>query len=284
MPSKQKTSPIEDLIDLISRTPWWVGLIAALVSYLVLHWLAAPVPVQQANLHNMGGFAARTIIRAFANIAQYLVPLLCIASAALSVWRRRHRAALVNDVVASSAADKLDGMSWADFELLVGEAFRLDGFAVEERGGAQADGGIDLVLRQGNEKYLVQCKQWRAQKVGVAIVRELFGVMAARGAAGGFVVTSGAFTADAKEFAMGRNVILIDGPILLDMIERAERVRTANPLPSPSRVAPESGTQSVACPQCGSAMVRRTATRGTQAGNAFWGCSRFPACKGTRND
>jgi DNA-binding helix-hairpin-helix protein with protein kinase domain len=36
------------------------------------------------------------------------------------------------------------------------------------------------------------------------------------------------------------------------------------------------------CPRCGSHMVRRTARRGRYAGNQFWGCSRYPRCKGTR--
>jgi Restriction endonuclease len=51
--------------------------------------------------------------------------------------------------------------------------------------------------RGGAERFLVQCAQWRAFKVGVDVVRELYGVMAAKGAAGGFVVTSGKFTDDA---------------------------------------------------------------------------------------
>jgi restriction system protein len=50
--------------------------------------------------------------------------------------------------------------------------------------------------------------------VGVDVVRELYGVMAATGAAGGFVVTSGRFTEDAASFARGRNVMLVDGPKL----------------------------------------------------------------------
>ena len=56
------------------------------------------------------------------------------------------------------------------------------------------------------------CKQWKAFKVGVTVVRELYGVMAARGAAGGFVVTSGRFTEEATRFADDRNIRLIDGP------------------------------------------------------------------------
>lgn len=36
------------------------------------------------------------------------------------------------------------------------------------------------------------------------------------------------------------------------------------------------------CPQCGSSMVRRVAGRGYNRGKSFWGCLRFPSCKGTR--
>lgn len=52
--------------------------------------------------------------------------------------------------------------------------------------------------------------------------------------------------------------------------------------PIPQAVAP-SGAKHVVCPRCGSAMVRRTAFRGPNAGSGFWGCSRFPQCRGTRN-
>lgn len=36
------------------------------------------------------------------------------------------------------------------------------------------------------------------------------------------------------------------------------------------------------CPQCGSAMVERTAKKGRNAGESFWGCAGYPKCKGTR--
>ncbi len=34
------------------------------------------------------------------------------------------------------------------------------------------------------------------------------------------------------------------------------------------------------CPQCGKAMVLRTAQKGKSAGKQFWGCSGYPDCKG----
>ena len=106
--------------------------------------------------------------------------------------------------------------------MLVGEAFRVQGYSVAETGGG-ADGGVDVVLRKDREKYFVQCKQWRASTVGVPVVRELYGAMAAHGAAGGFVVTSGRFTKPAIEFAEGRNLTLIDGPQLHAMVQRVPR-------------------------------------------------------------
>lgn len=36
------------------------------------------------------------------------------------------------------------------------------------------------------------------------------------------------------------------------------------------------------CPLCSSSMVLRTARRGRNSGSKFWGCSRYPACRGTR--
>lgn len=42
------------------------------------------------------------------------------------------------------------------------------------------------------------------------------------------------------------------------------------------------GGSGILCPNCGSRMVRRTAKRGYRRGSQFWGCSRYPACRGTR--
>ena len=74
-------------------------------------------------------------------------------------------------------------MNWREFEELVGEAYRRQGYAVEENQGAGPDEGVDLGLRKGGDLVLVQCKQWRAVKVDVKIVRELYGGMARRGPA-----------------------------------------------------------------------------------------------------
>lgn len=36
------------------------------------------------------------------------------------------------------------------------------------------------------------------------------------------------------------------------------------------------------CPQCGASMIKRTAKKGSHAGETFWGCASYPKCKGAR--
>ncbi len=43
-----------------------------------------------------------------------------------------------------------------------------------------------------------------------------------------------------------------------------------------------STTAAPSCPRCSSSMVRRTARKGRNAGGQFWGCVRYPGCRGTR--
>lgn len=278
--ARKKTSPTDELIDTLSRFPWWVGVMVAVVGYFAFRFLAIPGPTPKAA--DLNGLMMRAVVQGLATGLQYIVPVIGIAGAALSLSRRRQRQDLVTNVSQSKAADALDGMSWQEFEVLVGEAFRLQGFRVAETGGGGADGGVDLVLTREGEKFLVQCKQWKAYKVGVEVVRELFGVMAARGAAGGFVVTSGTFTIDARTFADGRNVKLVDGEKLFRLVRQARDSLPSTRGAVPSEPAAVQPPAVPTCPVCGSGMVRRTAKKGANAGSAFWGCSTYPVCKGTR--
>jgi restriction system protein len=82
-------------------------------------------------------------------------------------------------------------LSWHQFEELMGEAYRRQGYRVIENDSAGQDGGVDLVISREGKRYLVQCKQWCSRKVGVKVVREMFGLVAADQAAGGIVITSG---------------------------------------------------------------------------------------------
>ena len=286
--ARKKKSDAETVIDLFALMPWWACVALAAVAYVALHALAskAPATVDPAQaLNQMDKLLVGAVLRGLATFGQYVVPVLLLAAAVVSAVRRYRRGKLLEAVVRSQDAAAVDGMTWHEFELLIGEAFRRKGYAVVETGGGGPDGGIDLVLRKpvtnGNETYVVQCKHWKAQKVGVDVVRELYGVMAARGAAGGFVVTSGRFTTEAMAFAQGRNVRLVDGARLKELLEVA---RTGGPGKAATVRAEQANAEMtmVVCPLCSSAMVRRVAKRGPNAGEQFYGCSTYPVCRGTR--
>jgi restriction system protein len=293
MARRRKQSTAEDLMDLTAMAPWWVGVILAVVSYVGLHAYAqqpTPAPLQPGQL---GSFAVAGMWRALAGAGQYFVPFIFLAGAAMSAFRR-YRARQLH-AAAVSRDDGVAQMSWHEFELLVGEYFRRQGFAAVNNFEAGPDGGVDVLLKKGADRYLVQCKHWRALRVGVQPVRELYGVMAAQRVAGGYVVTSGTFTDEARQFAEGRELKLIDGPALQRAIRAqaaaapATPVRPADalplaaatPAPAPRTAAPSSVPL---CPICHAPMVQRQARNGANAGQRFWGCSRFAEakCRGTR--
>lgn len=281
---------LEDLVDLSAKLPWWVGITLAIVSYFPLHSFTTGSP-PTGGPGDVGKLLVGQFTHVLAMVFQYLLPLALLIGAAVSAFRQRKRRTLLEQTVRSGSASAISGLSWQEFELLVGEAFRQRGYRVEETGSIAGDDGIDLILAKGRERFFVQCKHWRALKVSVTTVRELYGVIAAQGAAGGFVVTSGQFTKDAKAFASGRNIELIDGARLSAMLRHA-RMNTASTSPAAGTVnvlnpvppSLPSGAVSAAaeCPVCGSEMTKRIAKRGSLAGQGFWGCTRYPGCRGTR--
>ena len=176
-------------------------------------------------------------------------------------------------------------LSWVEFEQLVGEAYRRQGYRVTENGGGGADGGIDLILHKEGERLIVQCKQWRVFKVGVKPVRELYGVLMAERADGAIFVTSGTYTQEARDFAAGKPLELLDGESLCRLIEPVRTQPSALLVASAIPVATEGTIALVdvpACPVCQRQMVRRTASKGANAGSQFWGCAAYPKCRGTR--
>lgn len=129
-------------------------------------------------------------------------------------------------------------------------------------------------LCAGYFRVLVQCKAWSTYDIGVKAIRELFGVMAASQVAEGVFVTTGRFTQPARDFALGKEIILIDGADLLAKIAALREDQQAQLL----RLATEGDFTRPTCPSCGIKMVRRIARA---SGDPFWGCENFPGCRTT---
>ncbi len=168
---------------------------------------------------------------------------------------------------------------WRQFEELVAEAYRRQGYSVVENTSAGPDGGVDIRIHKAGETHLVQCKQWRSSKIGVNVVRELYGVMTAESATSGIVVCSGMYTEEAKNFAADKPIDLVDGRQLERLIANV-RVSTA---PTTSHVNLPAEPSVSQCPRCGNPLVERKARNGKNAGSVFMGCSTFPKCRYTRS-
>ena len=277
MASRKDSSPLDELLELAAVLPWWLDLGLAAGSLFALRAVEhSHRPVAVTTAGDVGQTLTRTLIYGFAVAGKWVLPVVFVLGAVLSAKNRHRRQRILSNASGNDAASFVARMAWTDFEVLIGEAFRRKGYQVVETGGGGADGGIDLVLSKGRETWLVQCKHWKATKVGVSVVRELFGVMASQGATGAYVVTSGSFTADAVAFVEGRNIELIDGPKLLAL---TSGIDPQTSIPSSPRIETVTAPK---CPSCGVLLTRRTARRGANAGQAFWGCPNFPKCRHTR--
>jgi restriction system protein len=243
-----------------------VILLASPVAYAAIaHWL--PLVVLKGPLGTAFAGAARVLgVFAAVGIAVFA------ALAALHQWRARR---LFDQ---QTGLESIRRLTWRDFERVIAEAYRRRGYTVTENGGGGADGGVDLVLSKEGT-VLVQCKQWQALRVGVKEVRELFGILTAEKAEGAILIASGLFTEEARAFAAGKPLELIDGTGLLTLIGTTQDGASPPASRTPSLRPAQSSAP--ACPRCGQAMVLRTAQQGPRAGSQFWGCSKYPSCRGT---
>lgn len=292
MARRKRQSGFEDLVEIASKFSWKTCLLLAVGSYIVLHAVTGITVDQPATVGNMGNVVFTQLVVTVAVFAQMLLPLAFLFGAVLSFFKQRKNKQLYESIAThsptetkNSALQAVERLTWQEFEMLVGESFRRKGYTVKETGGGGADGGIDLEMSLNGQKYLVQCKQWKAFKVGVKVVREFFGVMVANDAKGGFVVTSGVFTDDAVSFAEDKDITLIDGVKLVKIINAAlaaHPLEKKNVSPPGIKDTPRQNKETSAspfCPKCNNAMVKRTARQGTNAGKEFWGCSQYPKCK-----
>lgn len=280
--------------DDLARLPWPVIVVVGLLGHAGIRF---GIPAWFAHQQGPVAQALAVSSEALAPLA-WLFLIACLICAVLSFANARQRRRLLDT---RTGLDSLAAIGWRDFERLVGEAFRRQGYIVEETGLGGADGGIDLILRKGSQRTLVQCKQWRRQQVPVNVVREMYGLLTHHGAHAVRIATVGGFTRDAARFAAGKPIELIDGATLLQMIQSVQAdTRTsptssqstrpqsqasapahqATPAPDPVTEAP-AAIESTApeCPRCGGTMVERNNRR---THSRFWGCASFPACRGTR--
>lgn len=153
----------EGIFEILATLPWWISVVVAFLVYVFLRSMLPTLVDSSAIL--------KGIAQGLQPIA-WIFAFLFLISAPVAFFNASRRRKLL---ISQTGIASIRAMSWQDFELLVGEAFRRQDYGVEERGGSAADGGVDLVLRKDGKTTVVQCKRWRDAQVSVQPVRELFG-------------------------------------------------------------------------------------------------------------
>ena len=286
------------LFDLLMELPWWVSVGFSAVVFIGMRFVLPSIRsddvIQNMMLTGLSQFGERM---------SWMAGLLLLPGLLSAIRSKGKRERLDRQ----TGIESIRGLSWKEFEELLGEAYRRQGYSVQENVGTGPDGGIDLTIKRNGSVYLIQCKQWRSFKVGVKVVREMLGLVTAVSAKGAIIVSSGQFTQAARAFALGKPLQLVEGDELVRMIASVQRPAGSVPasaaaMPKPA-IAPGIGTgmgpraplpqteaprtpvavgtsvRPKGCPKCGGEMVMRTARQGPNAGGKFWGCSGYPKCR-----
>jgi hypothetical protein len=173
-------------------------------------------------------------------------------------------------------------LNWGLFETLVESAFTRDGFEVSPVP-QRVSGRADMLLQRHEEKYLVQCKHWKAWQVGTPAIAELLELMDEAGCSGGLLITAGKFSPEAVELAQRSGLLLLDGDDVLRMASGAPVLPLADETTS-QWALPKGWTAYGAptCPLCEEPMLYKRVRAGEQAGMRFWGCRHYPECRAIR--
>lgn len=165
-------------------------------------------------------------------------------------------------------------IDWFHFEKVIEALYLSHGYTVRRLGGAHPDGGVDLIVTTPDDRFVVQCKHWRRDIVGVQNIRELLGTLTDSGISKGVYVTMRGYSDPARDVGVRHGLVLLDEQQVVELILALGPDYGA-------RVAELLNDTRKFCPSCEIEMVLRTARRGKNSGGQFWGCPNYPRCKQT---
>jgi len=302
---------LDSLASALPLPPWWVWAALAVGTFVLLHWIAGQEAAPATRPSEVTPAIIGGFLRRIAWAGQYAIPPVFALVAIVTLvrqnadnhgaapppidpeWSRQPDAAAPEDdlyevwkdvdATPAPAIDEsrwnmglLKALEWKRFKILCATYFEAIGLR-SRRTHAGPDGGVDIRLYpEGSTTpgILVQCKAWREWPVGVALVRELFGVMAAEKVREGILVTTSTFTPEAIAFAKGKNIHLIDGEDFLGKLLALDEARQH----TIRKLVTEGDYTTPTCPSCGDGTKMRLRVA-KKDGSRFWGCSRFPECR-----
>ncbi|MBL8376698.1 MAG: restriction endonuclease [Burkholderiales bacterium] len=179
------------LFAYLLRAPWWVSFLIALGLFAI----------------------ARVFLPAVYAVATTL-PFLGIGA-----WVAWKQSKIPGQAKVDATMERLRGMAWNEFSVVVTESFRGRGYEV-----APARGVADFSLTRDGYVTLLACKRWKAAQTGVAPLRELADARQAAAARAAIYVTTGAVAPAAIKFAAANDITVLSDLGLTQHLEDARRV------------------------------------------------------------
>ena len=184
-----------------------------------------------------------------------------------------------NQPVSDHAFDYLKELNDEEFDKLIAMIFKQRGYSILE---GIDNPKVDVALQMNGQTTFVQYIHWREHHVDAATLERFYNAIDDESNSNGIVITTGTFTAEALEFVSGKSLMLIDGVDLSQMVDvlTSSNQEELEELMDETEEIEEMPELEPLCPICSQKMIKRTAKKGKNAGNSFWGCSQFPNCRG----
>lgn len=182
----------ESLFSMLSRQPWWVSLLVAILLFAAAQVIFPPV-----------------------------APFVALPFIAIAAWFGYRQMRAGSPTAVPERLAQLREMPWENFSLVVSEAYRRQGYTVEEA----KNSAFDFLLRKGGRATLVQCRRFKVNQAGEGPLKELAQAIEKHDAFNGIAITAGAFSDKAQAFAAGEPITLVSGTDLVALINVVERKR-----------------------------------------------------------
>jgi restriction system protein len=207
-----------NIFDFLAQIPWWVSVTLSASFYLLLQYV---IPY----FENQGALVNEVHV-SLGPVFAPVVALALLAPVTFSFLKSSRKKKL-HDL--REEIKSIQELSWPQLKKEVAEAYGHAGYLVLRNDSFTSDPSVDLVMRKSSNLYLLQSRYWRNRKLGLREVKNLYSLMLEKQASGIFLLTTGIFTKEARRYAVGRPINLIDG---IQLVELLDNIKKNEPAPS----------------------------------------------------
>ena len=209
-----------NIFDFLAQIPWWICVTLSASFYLLLQY-GIPYFENQGALVNEAHISLGPVFAPVVALA-FLAP---VTFSFLKFSRKKKLHDLREEI------KSIQELSWQQFKEQVSEAYGNAGYLILDNDPFTSDPSFDLVMRKSANLYLLQSRYWRNRKLGLREVKKLFSLMHEKQASGIFLLTTGIFTKEARRYAIGRPINLVDG---VELMELLDSIKENKPAPNTS--------------------------------------------------